>query len=93
MTTYGKNLERTLGSKGDVSSETTRGAESWQFFVRLRGSSDARLRVLDDLDIARWSRIVLKVLSFLAIGYLILRNDHVKNRLVGLLGKFNKERR
>ncbi len=75
-----------------------RGAESWQFFAFIFGAFILLLYgLIDDLVgpdrvivlSARW-KALLKVLSFLVIGYLTLLNPWVRNWLVWTLDQFIK---
>ena len=74
-----------------LSMQVERGAESWQFFAFVFAALVTLFFGLIDEVETPSLRILLKVISFVIVGYLTLINVGCRNWLVGLLGQFKKE--
>ena len=80
-----------------LTGQLTRGAESWQFFAFIFAALlTLAYGLIDDLlegpPLRRWLRIALRIGSFVILGYLLVLNEWVRERLVRFLGWIKRER-
>ncbi len=77
--------------EGNLSLQVIRGAESWQFFAFVFAALLVLFYGLIDELSVRWVRILLKIGSFVIVGYFTLLSPWGRNLLVALLTSFKQE--
>lgn len=80
---------------GSLQMKVTRGAESWQFFAFVFAAVvTLALTLIDEIpDYLGWWRLAAKVVAFVVIGYLTLRNVTAGEWLIRVLQAFKEEQR
>ena len=73
--------------------DVIRGAESWQFFAFVFAALLVLVYGLIDEIKSQFLRIVLKITSFIIVGYFTLLNQTGRRLLIGLLDWFKIESR